>query len=295
MSDRIEILAGTPAGGGQDRAARALAGAIEESTGRRPAIINIPGRGGGNAWDALDTWRGDPSVVAISSPTLVTNRLLRVAELDDRDLTPLANLYTEYIAFAVAADSPIEEPTILAGRLAAPDPPVVAFATTRGNINHMAIARVVRHGGGDPFHLRVRVSDSARHAVADVLAGQADVAAVSAPSLLPELAAGSVRVVAVSAPRRLADPMADVPTWTEAGIPCVIGTWRGVVGPAGLSDQALGEWDTRLRDAVATDAWRTELAHHGWADTFLGRTETVEFLEEARTTMGAALTDLGFR
>ncbi len=59
-------------------------------------LTNIPGRGGGNAWDYLRKHNGDPHVLAINSPTVISNKLLGVSTTDYSDITPLANLYTEY-------------------------------------------------------------------------------------------------------------------------------------------------------------------------------------------------------
>ena len=104
----IEIIAGTPAGGGQDRAARALASALEETSDIAVRVSNVPGRGGGNAWDVLCTHDGDGHRLSISSPTLITNRLTDVSDLDLDTLTQIAMLYSEYIVFAVPAASPLE-------------------------------------------------------------------------------------------------------------------------------------------------------------------------------------------
>jgi putative tricarboxylic transport membrane protein len=294
-ASNVEILAGTPAGGGQDRAARALAAALAAAGEPTPAVVNIPGRGGGNAWDELTGRRGDSMVVAISSPTLITNELLGAADIDERDLTPLANLYTEYIAFGVPGGSAIRDAEELAARLVGAAPLRVAFATALGNINHMAIARVVRHGAGDPAALELRVFDSARLAVADVLAGHADVVAVSAPSVLPEVAAGTLVILAVSSPERLHGALEAVPTWSEVGVPCVIGTWRGVVGTGGLDADAIAAWDAKLRTAVSSSAWRAALSAHSWSDTYLPSTETTTFLATQRREIADALRDLGLQ
>ena len=116
----IELVAGTPAGGGQDRPARALIGILEANklVNQPIKLTNIPGRGGGNGWDYLRTQAGNPHVLAINSPTVITNRQLGEADFDHRALTPLANLYTEYIAFVVRADSPIRNAADFMQRLA---------------------------------------------------------------------------------------------------------------------------------------------------------------------------------
>ena len=71
----IELVAGTPAGGGQDRPARVLIDLLKDLVGVPIKLTNIAGRGGGNAWDYLAQHAGDPHIAAINSPTIITNRL----------------------------------------------------------------------------------------------------------------------------------------------------------------------------------------------------------------------------
>ncbi len=291
----IELVAGTPAGGGQDRPARALLKVLEsEGLIEFPArLTNIPGRGGGNAWDYLTRHGGDPHVVAINSPTLITNRQLGVSDFDDRALTPLATLYTEYIAFLVRTDSPITDATGLLTRLRDPATLTIAMATARGNTNHMALAQLARHGGADPRALELHVFDSARHAVADLLDGNAEAAAITAVSAAPELAAGRLRALAVSAPQRLGQLYADTPTWQELGVDCVIGTWRGVIGAAGLDAAQVAWWEHALGRVAASAAWQEELRRQYWLDTWAGPAATRELLDRERGTLGDLLTGLG--
>ncbi len=293
----IELVAGTPAGGGQDRPARALLKVLEsEGLIEFPArLTNIPGRGGGNAWDYLARHGGDPHVVAINSPTLITNRQLGVSDFDDRALTPLATLYTEYIAFLVRADSPLADAAGLLARLRDPAAITIAMATARGNTNHMALAQLARHGGADPRTLELHVFDSARHAVADLLDGKAEAAAITAVSAAPELAAGRLRALAVSAPQRLGQLYADTPTWQELGVDCVIGTWRGVIGAAGLDAAQVAWWEHALGRVAASAAWQEELRRQYWLDTWVGPAATRELLDRERAMLGELLAGLGLR
>jgi putative tricarboxylic transport membrane protein len=292
----IELVAGTPAGGGQDRPARALIGILEANklVNQPIKLTNIPGRGGGNGWDYLRTQTGNPHVLAINSPTVITNRQLGEADFDHRALTPLANLYTEYIAFVVRADSPIRNAADFMQRLADDTAGCrIALATAIGNINHMALAQVTAKAGGDIQALQINVFDSALYAVADVIEHRAEVAAITAVSATKAIAAGQVRAIAVSAPQRLLRLYADVPTWTELGVDCVIGTWRGVIGAAGITPAQIAFWDHVLRAATATPQWNAELADKYWANAYLGGAALDAFLQQEREVMGALLIKLG--
>jgi putative tricarboxylic transport membrane protein len=288
----IEIVAGTPPGGGQDRPARALIGIFDKLRliDRPIGLVNMPGKGGGAAWDHIRAHPGDAHRLAINSPPLLTNRIIGVSDYDHADLTPIATLYTEYVAFVVPAASALDSAAALRDRLGAdPASVTVALATALGTSNHIALAAIARQAGGDPRALRIRVFDSARYAVADVLDGHAQVAAVTAVSAAPELADGRLRALAVTAPERLAGAFAAAPTWAELGIDCVIGTWRGVIAPAGLTAAQIAFWESRFEQATRDPGWHAELARQYWVACFLGAADTRAFLDEERARLEEAL------
>ena len=293
----IEIVAGTPPGGGLDRAARALLKAIESARLLKvPARVNnVPGDGARKCWEYLDQRRGDPHVAAISSSNLATDYLLGAARYDhDRDFTPLAILYTEYIAFlARAGSSPASGQDLLKRFRADAGSVTVALSTSLGNPNHIALAKVVRHAGGDVKAPKVRVFDSALDAVADVLAGKAEVCAVTAASAAKELHAGTMRALAVSSPSRLDGLYAQAPTWKELGADCVIGAWRGVTGARALGAEQVACWESVLSAAVETAAWREELARLYWTPAYLQGAKLRAYLSQERAEMAAILADLG--
>jgi len=291
----IELIAGTPPGGGQDRPARGLIKVIQDMRliDAPIKLLNMPGKGGGSAWDYVREHPGDPHVLAINSPPLLTNRILGVSDYDHADLTPVANLYTEYVAFVVRTDSPIASGQDLMRRLGAdPASVVISLATALGTTNHIASGLVARAGGGDPRKLKINVFESARYAVADALAGKADVAAVSAVSAVPELTDGKLRTLAVTSPERLSGVFASAPTWNELGVDCVMGTWRGVIGAAGMPPAACAFWENTLRTATGHADWHAELARQFWIGTFMGAAECGAFLDRERTRLRAALAEL---
>jgi len=289
----VEIIAGTPAGGGQDRAARALASALEETSDLTVRVSNVPGRGGGNAWEVLCSHHGDGHRLSISSPTLITNRLTGVSDLDLDTLTQIAVLYSEYIVFAVPAASPLETAEDLIESLSSSAPPTISLATARGNINHIALSYLCRHGDVDPTNIRISVVNSAPEAIADSLVSPAGVAAVSAASVVPEFLAGSLRLVGVSAPSRLGGLLAATPTFGELGVDCMIGVWRGVVGPPSLPPAVVSFWSEAMRNAVEGASWSAALEQHVWTPKFLGPVATVDFMKTEDQLMNTALSDFG--
>ena len=292
----IQIIAGTPAGGGQDRPARALARVLETSGLIKVPISvnNIPGIGGGNAWKFLAGKPSDPHIVAINSPTIITNPLLGIASLIYTELCPLANLYTEYIAFVVKADSKICTPQDVLDRLQSNVGNFkIALATARGNVNHLALAKLTQYVGANVGDLNLNVFDSARYAIANVLEGVAELGAITAVSAVPEIKRGELRVIAVSAPQRLSGLFENVPTWIDVGIHCIAGTWRGVIGGAGLTSPQIAFWNQVLVNVSNTPEWEAELMEHYWANTYLNNSETIDFLNQESIEMKSDLKLVG--
>ena len=293
----VEIVAGTPPGGGLDRSARALVKAIESKRFLDVPLTvnNVAGDGGRKAWAYLDRLPGDPHVLCISSSNLATDHLLGATAFDhETAFTPLAILYTEYIAFLARSDSSLKNGAGLIARFAAhAGSTTVALSTSLGNPNHIALAKVVRHAGGDVRAPRIRVFDSALDAVADVLAGNADICAVTAASAIKEIAAGTMHALAVSAPQRLAGLYAQTPTWIEQSVDCLIGAWRGVSGARGLTPAQVALWEGTLAAAVRTEAWMAELSRLYWTPMYLDGAKLRGHLGRERREMASVLKELG--
>jgi putative tricarboxylic transport membrane protein len=292
----IEIVAGTPPGGGLDRSARALARAIEVNllVDVPVKVVNVGGEGGRKAWAYIAERSGDGHVIGISSPNMTADYLMGVAASDPERFLPLALLYSEYIAFVVHADSSIRDARDLLARLA--DDPFavsIALSTSLGNSNHVAVAKVIRHAGVDTTASPIRVFDTALDAIADVVEGRAELAAITAASPVPALEAGRLRTLAISSPARLPGIYAGAPTWREQGVDCVVGSWRGVSGPPGLGDEQARYWQGVLRKATDTPAWKSDLARLFWTPMHIDGAALRTYLDRERGEMRAVLGELG--
>jgi putative tricarboxylic transport membrane protein len=292
----IEIIAGTPPGGGLDRSARALASAIEGNglVDVPVRVVNAGGEGGRKAWSHIERYVGDGHVIGISSPNMAADYLTGVTKSDPERFPPLAILYSEYIAFVVRADGAIGSGADLIRRFAQNVGAVrIALSTSLGTSNHVAVAKVIRHAGGDTRGPSIRVFDTALDAVADVVAGEADVGAITAASAVAEIDAGRLATIGISSPARLPGPFAAAPTWREQGVDCVVGSWRGASGPPGLEPAQIAFWQTVLAAATRTAQWRSDLARHFWIEMYLDGVQLRDYLERERIDMRAVLGELG--
>jgi putative tricarboxylic transport membrane protein len=293
----VQIVAGTPPGGGLDRVARALAGAINEG-GLLPVpvqVLNVPGDGARRAWtEVVDRHPGDAHVLGISSPNLTTDYLVGVAPFEHTRYTPIATLVNEYIAFGVSSACSLKTGTDLISALRrATEQITVALSTAVGNPNHIAIAKLTHHAAGDASALKVRVFDSAVDAVADVVQGRADICAVTAASVLKELASRSLRVLGISSPQRLEGELASAPTWREQGVDCVIGAWRGISAPARINADQVRFWTDCLSAVARQPAWNEQLEAMQWSPMLQTGPKLSIFLAKERADFVSVLNQLG--
>jgi putative tricarboxylic transport membrane protein len=292
----IEIVVPTTPGGGIDRTARTLQRIFQDSgLVKVPVtVVNKPGGGGAVSLAYLNQHAGDAHYVAINSPNLVANDINGRSPVKYRDVTPLANLFSEYTIVAVRADSPIKTGRDFVDRLRK-DPGSVAVSTptTLGSVNHMSFALVARAAGVDVKKLRAVVLGSGGDAVTALLGGHIDAHTGTPSSVVRMVEAGKIRVIGILAPRRIGGPYATTPTWTEQGYPAVMDTWRGVIGPKDLTAEQVAYWDGVLAKATATPIWKDTLEQNVWEGNYLDSARTRKLFESDDAEYRSILGELG--
>jgi putative tricarboxylic transport membrane protein len=292
----VEIIAGTPPGGGTDRSARTLLKSIEANKLMAvPAkVVNIAGDGGRKAWVHIAGRTGDANLVGINSPNNVTDVLTGIVKAETIKNVPIAILYNEYMVFITRSDSTFTSGAELLKRLKADASKVtISLSTSLGNPNHIAVAKVIKHAGVPVTAPKIRVFDSARDVVADIVAGNADVGVITAASTVPELEAGQVRAIAMSSPERLKGAFSTCPTWKEQGVDCDVGAWRGAAGAVGITADQIKYWEGVLSKAVVTKEWNEEADRYFWSEMYLDGDKLKAYLKQEHADMTAILSALG--
>lgn len=257
-------------------------------------VMNKPGGGGTLGFLYLSQRAKDPHYLAISSPTLLTNRIIGVSQFSHSDFTPLAIVLNESTVFAVKADSPIKSGRDLVQRLQAdPGALSISVGSALGNSNHIALALIAKTAGIDLKRLKVVPFASAGAGMTALLGGHVDVAVSSLGVFVPQVSAGALRLLAVGGPQRLRGKFADVPTWQENGVKVQFGSWRAMFGAKGISADQTRFWEQLLDKTTRTDEWQTMAANRMWEVTFKGSQETSAMLDQEYAILKAVLTDLG--
>ena len=104
----VEIIVGSSPGTGTDRTARLIQKIWQEQKALpvTSTVVNKPGAGGAVAWAYMAPKAGDAHLLQVTSYNIVTNHITGRSTLNYTDFTPLSLLISEYIGFAVKADSP---------------------------------------------------------------------------------------------------------------------------------------------------------------------------------------------
>ncbi len=292
----VEIVTGSTPGGGLDRTARLIQKVWQEKRMVDAAVTVVSKPGGGNAvsWAYLNRHVGDGHYLSITSLSLLTNHITGSNPLKHTDVTPIAQLFSEYLAFAVNGDSPIKTGKDLVDRLKK-DPKSLSIAITPsvGGSNHIAVGLVMKSAGVDIKKLKTVVFNSGGEGTIALLGGHVDLFAVSAANFLEQVKAGKVRIVAICSPQRLGGALADIPTWKEQGINVVFGTWRGVIGPKGMNEAQIAYWEEKFTKLVQTVEWKKELENNLFVDTFMKSNESKKYLEAQYNELKDVLIALG--
>lgn len=218
-SKTIDFVVAGNAGGGLDMVGRELEGALRDAKLLKEAFVvkNIGGAGGNIAKNYVHQRKGDAHVLYLESNRVYLNRIVGTTHLSYTDVTPVARVMTEYLAWGVRAESPYKSAKeILEKAKADPNAVVFGVGTVPGN-DQMNILRAAMAYGLDARRVKVLALKSSRDATIQVLGGHVPVVSSGVSELLERVKAGKMRLVAVSSLQPLPGDLASVPTWRSLG------------------------------------------------------------------------------
>ncbi len=137
----VEIVAMSgPGGGANDVIARTLQRVMQQRklVDAPMTVVSKVGAGGVIAWSYLNQHAGDGGYISVSPINLLIEHILGASTITYTDVTPIAQLFNEYVAFAVKADSGLRSGRDVIEKLKA-DPGSVSFAVAASPaaLNHI--------------------------------------------------------------------------------------------------------------------------------------------------------------
>ena len=294
-SKPVELVVGSSPGGSPDVMAR-LVQRIFQNGGLVPSstVVNKPGAANTIGWAYLNQHAGDGHYVATFSPALIGNRIMGTTQLNYQYFTPLNILAREYVVLSVRTESPIASLKDLTARLKKDSQSVsFAFATARGNHNHVVMSLYLKSIGVDPKVAKAVVYSGGGEATTAFLGGHIDVYVASPRSMVPLQKEGRARILGISSAQRDPGALAELATFKEQGVDAVFFTWRGFMGPRALKPAEIAYWDAVFDKLAQGDEWKKDTESQYWNADYLLSAETRKHLDRENEVMKGILTELG--
>jgi putative tricarboxylic transport membrane protein len=291
----VELVVGSAPGGAPDILARVVQN-IFQNGGLVPssAVVNKPGAANTIGWAYLNQHRGDAHYIATVSPTVLGNKIMGTSPLTYTHFTPLNIIAREFVVITVRGDSPIKTLGDLTARLKKdPQSLSFAFATARGNHNHIVMSLYLKSIGVDPAKVKTVIYPGGGPALTAMLGGHVDVYVAAPRSMYPLHKEGRARILGVSAPERQPGALAELPTLKEQGSNAVFYTWRGFMGPKDMKRNEIAFWDATFEKLAKSPEWIKETEKQFWNPSYLLSAAFLKQLEAEYEQTRVILTDLG--
>lgn len=291
----IEVVVAGSAGGGLDLVGRALDSVLQQTKlVNQPLVIkNMGGAGGNVAKSYIHQRKGDPYHLYVESNRIYVARIVGTTPLTYTDVTPLGRLMTEYLVWAVRADSPYKTAKDVFEKLKG-NPTAVSFGVgTVPSNDQMNILRPALAQGINAKQVKIVTFRSGGDLMIQLLGGHVDVISTGLSEAMEQAKAGKVRLIAMSAPSPLPGEFAKVPTWRSMGIDVAILHWRGLFAPPGIPAEAVKYWDATLSKMVKTPQWQAILQKYQWFDAYADSATFARDLKQESEIYAKILTDLG--
>src|SRR3954451_4631354 len=274
----IEFVVHGGPGSGNDVFARALISIVDQEklSPVRLQVANKPGGGSTAASAYVVSKKGDPHVIACWTNVWITDALVQEAATNRlSDMTPIARLVVEPALVVVKADSPIKS---MADFIATAKAKPGALKMSGGSITSREniVRQLIQKTTGVRWAFISFPSGGER--IAALLGGHVDLMIVDPSEAGEQVRAGKLRTIAQVNDRRLPG-FPDVPTLKEAGfdIPNVP-QMRGVVGPPGISGDAVAYYEDLFLKVSKTATWQRFLNDSQLDGEFVKSTELTAFL-----------------
>jgi len=292
-SKTIEVVVPFAPGGGTDNLMRMITGIIEENKWS-PVAMNVNNRTGGSGavgYSYLIGKKGDSHVVAGATPMVVSGKLEGRLPGDHHDaMTMLMIVAIDDLMLSVRTESPFK--TIDDFVKAAREKPGVLTVggtgtNTEDHIFHYLFEQAAK------IKVKYVPFNSGGEVTTALMGGHIDAAVENPNEIVAQIEAKKARNLAVASRKRLTDAP-DVPTFAERGYEFFWEQMRGVVGPAGMSPEAVKWWQDTLKKVTENKKWQESyIKRNLLTPTAWSGDEANKYLDGLTAKYEKALGDLG--
>jgi len=289
----VEVVVPFAPGGGTDNLMRTIVAIIDENKWS-PVPVNVVNRAGGSGvvgYTYVINKKGDSHVIAGAAPTIVSGKVEGRLPADHRDgFTTLMIVAIDELMLSVRAESPFKtiEDFIKAAK---ERPGQLTVAGTGTNSEDNIFTYLLEKAAG--IKVKYVPFQSGGECTTALMGGHVDAGVMNPNEIIAQVEAKKARNLAVAARKRMPDA-ADIPTFAEKGYEFYWEQMRGVVGPAGMSPEAVKFWQDTMKKVVGSKRWqegyikRNLLTPVEWTGE-----EANKYLDGLRGKYEKALGDLG--
>ena len=265
-----ECIAPANPGGGWDFTCRQIGKILYDidAVDSPVQVTNMPGAGGGLAYNHVVTERADDAELIIAASSATTTRLAQnaYAGMTADQVRFVGAIGADPGIIAVAADSEYQSLNDLVDAILA-EPGSVAFAggSAVGGFDHLKPLMVLKEAGfTDIGSVKYIGVDGGADAITQTVGGFTQAMTGDMSEVVSFLENGDIRVIAVLTDERVPG-FDDIPTATEQGYPVVAVNWRGLYVPKDISDEQFDEWAGKLQQVADSPEWAQAMADNGLA------------------------------
>ncbi len=287
----IKILVGFPAGGPSDVPARIIGDKLQKSLGQPVVVENKTGAAGMIALNEMLAQPRDGHTLLLCSYIDPTNTLLfKKVTYKLEDIAPVSLVTKAYYAFVVPADSPASTvKDFVAHAKGKPAGSLNYGKVGSGSVTEMLPKQWEKLSGIQMTGVTFRGTGPAMQ---EVVAGRLDFSVSPIAITMPLYEDKKIKVLGFTSPERLAVAPA-VPTLAEQGLAIVNYGWWGVCAASGVPAPVLETLNKHVRDAVASDEFKTTMVKAGTIPTSSSVAEFAKLIVDTAKEQGDLITQLG--
>ena len=242
-----------------DIVARVVSERLSTRLGKPFVVDNKPGAGGMLGTDLVAKAAPDGQTIGISiaGPLAVNTLLYRKMPYDPSELAPVTIAATQASVVVAAPSLNVGTASELVTLLKANPGKYNYSSMGAGSISHLAMEALAARSGTQIVHVPYAGSGPA---VAALLAGDTQLAALPAAAVMGHIKAGKLKALAVATEKR-SPALPELPTLKEAGIENVFAdAWMGFVVPAKTPEPIVARLYDEISKALGDPEVRAKLA-----------------------------------
>lgn len=249
-SKPVRVVVPYPPGGSTDITARIFGQKLSQALGQNFVVDNRPGGGGNIGMDVAAHAPPDGHTLVVATTAHAINMtLFKNLSYDTlASFTPVALLTESPLLLVVHPSVPAKSVAELIS-LAKAKPGALNYASSgNGQSTHLGAELFATMAGIKLTHVPYRGSAPA---IADVVAGQAQLMFDTTQSVLPHVEAGAVRALGVTTRTPLHTAVGEIPAISDAGLPGYeVISWNGFLAPKGTPDEIVAKLNREVMRAL---------------------------------------------